>query len=103
MRPLVAALDGAAPLPHLTFPAEVTEALEALERWCEERRQAGQACPARTEWLQALLDPGGHLDRRLLGQWGADLAKELAEHRQRLRQSGFVPGGARGSGALRVA
>lgn len=80
------AFDGAASGVAPPWPAVLTEALEELEAQCG-RRGAGDGC-AGVELLQALLEPGGYHEQRLVRTFGPALGDALRTQRERVAAGG---------------
>ncbi len=89
IKQLKRAILGAAPVDHgPDFPECVRNELDGLRRSVRALGHERDERSLRVELLQALLDPGGYHEQKLLGICGSGLAKELAERRERIAASG---------------
>jgi len=84
---IIESLDAPPPNRYAEFPACIREELEGLAA------SVGRGCDAaapttRAELLQALLNPGGYHEERLVLCCGGRVADELGERRERIREAG---------------
>ncbi len=71
-----------------SFPRCIVEESDGLAASTATTCGEADRRPSRTELLQALLDPGGHHESRLVDRCGAPVAAELKERRERIRAAG---------------
>ena len=73
------------------FPESVQRELDGLIQSLSPRAGETAGRITRAEALQALLDPDGYHERRLLDRFGHELATDLLERRQRIEAAGESP------------
>ena len=88
IRTIVESLDAAPSGSTPTFPPCIVEESDGLAESIGTGCAEADPRPSRTELVQALLDPGGHHETRLIERCGAPMAAELKERRERIRAAG---------------
>ncbi|UCE60801.1 MAG: ferrous iron transport protein B [Phycisphaerales bacterium] len=84
-RVIADSLDAPAPQNFAPLPESVRVEVERLMDSIVKSETGADYAPCRTESLQALLDPGGFHETRLIRQGGSWVEGELAQRRERIR------------------